>query len=520
MMKDIWLRLAMFRLSLFIGLVSLSLMSANARSQSFAVLDSFCPQTTCATGRSPSTLIQTTNGDLYGTTVTGGSNKNVLCSDAVPSGGCGTIFKLTPKGTLTTVYNFCSMPNCADGAIPAAALIQATNGDLYGTTERGGTGNGGTVFKITPAGGLTTLYSFCSLSNCADGELPVAALIQASNGDFYGTTLAGGANSHTGCTGLGVGCGTVFKITPGGLLTTLYSFCSLSNCADGAEPGAALMQAINGDLYGTTEEGGINISPGGTVFRMNASGKLTTIYDFCTQPECADGQGPAGSLTQAANGNLYGTTVNGGSGDVGTVFEINPGGTLTTLYSFCSQLNCADGANPFGAVIQATNGNFYGTAEQQGVSDVSDEAGGTVFELTPAGVLTTLYTFCSTDQNCKYGSSPIGTLLQATSGDLYGTTPAGGAKANGGMIFWLNVDLGPFVALQTTSGDVGARVSILGTDLAGATSVTFNGTPTTFTVNAFGSAITAAVPIGATTGTVRVVTPNGTLNSNVPYRVK
>jgi uncharacterized repeat protein (TIGR03803 family) len=223
---------------------------------------------------------------------------------------------------------------------------------------------------------------------------------------------------------------------------------------------------------------------------------------------------------QAANANLYGTTVGGGLGDVGTVFEITPTGILSTLYSFCSQLNCADGANPFGALIQATNGSFYGTTEQQGVSEVSDEAGGTVFELTPGGVLTPLYTFCSTNQNCKYGFSPLGTLLQATNGDLYGTTPAGGAKSNGGMIFWLDMDLGPFVALQTTSGRVGARVTLLGNDLTGATSVTFNGTPTTFTVNSAGSAISATVPSGATTGTVRVVTPNGTLQSNVVYRVE
>jgi uncharacterized repeat protein (TIGR03803 family) len=505
-----------------IATITLMLITASAaRAQSFSVLDSFCTKITCTSGRAPSSLVQTTEGEFFATTITGGSNNNVLCSNVAGVHGCGTVFKIAPRGTLTTIYDFCSLPNCTDGALPGAALIQATNGDLYGTTEYGGTNNGGTVFKITPGGKLTTLYNFCALPNCADGNLPVGALMQASNGDFYGTTSGGEVSNHGKCTANeAVGCGTIFKITPGGVLTTLYSFCSQPNCADGAFPSAALVQATNGDLYGTTAGGGPDLYPSGTVFKVTPGGKLTILYSFCSQPLCTDGQLPATPMMQAANGNLYGTTADGGLSGVGTVFQMTPGGTLTTLYSFCTQDNCADGANPYGALIQATNGNFYGTAQQQGVSQVADEAGGTAFELTPSGVLTTLHTFCSTNANCTDGAYPQGALLQATNGDLYGATVQGGGPYSGGTIFLLNVDLGPFVALETTSGAVGAKVTILGTDLIGASSVTFNGTPATFTVNSTGSAITTTVPAGASTGTVQVVTPNGTLQSNVVYTVK
>jgi uncharacterized repeat protein (TIGR03803 family) len=500
---------------------------------SFSVLDSFCDQITCKSGEFPTSLTQATNGDLYGTTVAGGSNRNVLCSSVDATRGCGTIFAITAGGKLATLYSFCSEPNCTDGALPAAGLIQATNGDLYGTTGYGGTNNAGTVFKITPVGKLTTLYSFCSLANCADGRLPVGALVQANNGDIYGTTSGSKISSNNTCTAPGAGaCGTVFKITPSGTLTILYRFCMLANCADGSFPEAGLIQATNGDLYGTTAEGGADPSGDcvivggcGTVFKITPSGTLTTLYNFCSQPSCTDGQFPAAPVMQAANGDLYGTTVGGGGTSVdGTVFQISVGGTLTTLHTFCSvdyEGYCADGGYPYGALIQATDGNFYGTTSLFGVSEFGEGAAGTAFELTPAGVLTVLHTFCGTNETCADGEYPKNALLQATNGDLYGTTEEGGPGAYaGGAIFMLSVGLGPFVALQTTSGQVSAKVTLLGTDLTGATSVTFNGTPATFTVNAIGSAITATVPIGATTGTVQVVTPNGALQSNVAYRVK
>src|ERR1017187_6438537 len=163
---------------------------------------------------------------------------------------CATTAIALPAQTLTTLYSFCSQSGCTDGNWPEARLVQATNGDLYGTTRYGGVApqnNSGTVFKITLGGTLTTLHRFCSQTNCPDGNLPLAALFQAANGDFYGTTSGGGTSGNYG---------TVFKITPGGTLTTLHSFCSQTNCTDGEYPFAGLVQATNGDFYGTTSGGG------------------------------------------------------------------------------------------------------------------------------------------------------------------------------------------------------------------------------------------------------------------------
>jgi uncharacterized repeat protein (TIGR03803 family) len=454
-------------------------------------------------------LVQATNGDFYGTTTYGGAN-------CAPSGGCGTIFKITPSGTLTTLYNFCSQSGCTDGELPAAGLVQATNGDFYGTTTTGGANNNagcgfsgmpgcGTVFKVTPGGTLTTLYSFCSQSGCTDGENPFAGLVQATHGDLYGTTLHGGAD----------GGGTVFKISPSGTLTTLYSFCSQSGCMDGESPYAGLVQAASGDFYGTTENGGAHGR--GTVFKISPSGTLTTLLSFCSQSKCKDGGSPYAGLVQGASGDFYGTTENGGAHGGpyggGMVFKITPSGLLTTLYSFCSQSGCTDGEEPYAGLILATDGDFYGTTYYGGGGT---NILGTIFKITPRGTLTTLYSFCS-QSGCTDGAYSYAGLVQATNGDFYGTTQGGGANGIG-TVFRLSVGLGPFVETQTTSGNVGAAVKILGTDLTGATSVTFNSTAATFTVVSR-YLITTAVPAGASTGRVQVVTPIGTLSSNAPFRV-
>jgi len=446
-------------------------------------------------------LVQATDGDFYGTNSRGGAH------------GKGTVFKITPSGTLRTLYNFCPQSGCQDGAFPFAALVQATNGDLYGTTAGGGVhGNYGTVFKITLSGKLTTLYSFCSQSGCTDGEMPYrSALVQATNGDLYGTTFEGGSDGN----------GTIFKITPGGTLTTIYTFCSqgaFPDCPDGTYPAAELVRTPNGDFYGTTSGGG-NLyfgAPSGTVFKVTPAGTLTTIYSFCSQSHCADGAIPNAGLVQATDGNLYGTTSSEGAPGGGTVFQITPAGALTTLYNFCSQSECTDGKAPEATLVQATGGNLYGTTYEEGANNF-----GTLFKITPSGTLTTIYSFCS-QSGCTDGKYPFAELMQATNGDIYGTTVYGGThNSNGigyGTIFSLSVGLGPFVKTQTTSGKAGSVVKILGTDLTGATSVTFNGTPAAFTV-VRPSEITTTVRAGATTGIVQVVAPNGTLSSNVPFRV-
>ncbi len=448
-------------------------------------------------------LRQGTDGNLYGTTAGGGAF------------GGGTIFMITTGGTPETLYNFCGQPACADGSEPYAGLVQAANGDFYGTTYHGGNGASvfytgyGTVFKITPSGALTALYSFCAQSGCPDGASPYGGLVEANNGDFYGTTYQEGVNNPLG--------GTLFRITPSGALTTLYTFCAKSSCGDGQQPAAALIQANNGDLYGTTPEGGV-YSGEGTIFETTPSGTLTTLFSFCGA--CLAGGVPYASLVQATNGDLYGTATGGGTYDGGTVFKITTEGALTTLYSFCTQTDCTDGSYPWG-LIQATDGNFYGTTFSGGAY-----GHGTIFEMTPRGALKTLYSFCA-QSGCTDGANPYAALVQDTNGTFYGTTSDGGTynvtyPCDGGgcgTVFSLSVGLSPFVKTQPTSGKVAAAVKILGTDLTGATSVSFNGTEAAFTVNSTGSAISTSVPAGATTGTVQVVTPTGALSSNVPFRV-
>ena len=474
-------------------------------------------------GSNPSfgALVQGTDGNFYGTTRAGGAN------------GQGTVFKITPAGVLTTLYSFCSFMNsqgtCTDGNDPYGGLVQGTNGNFYGTTFYGGASGYGTVFKITSAGALTTLYSFCSQTNCTDGRYPWAGLIQAANGGFYGTTY-GGAVSGADCP---IGCGTIFEITPAGRLTTLYTFCSQANCTDGTGPAAGLMQGANGNFYGTTVGGGANSlnnneictdAPGcGTVFEITAAGTLTTLYSFCAQANCADGASPYGNLVQGANGNFYGTTLGGGNNgeDAGTVFEVTSTGALTSLYSFsCTVTSCVQGAAPYAGLVRS-GGNFYGTTSLAGAyENTFCEEGflpcGTIFEITPTGNLNTLYSFCSRG-GCPDGNEPYAGLVQGTDGSFYGTTYYDGFLGPG-TVFRLSMGLAPFAETRPTSGKVAARVIILGNNLTGTSSVSFNGTAATFTVNS-DTEITTMVPTGASTGEVEVTTPGGTLSSNVSFRV-
>jgi uncharacterized repeat protein (TIGR03803 family) len=462
--------------------------------QTFTTLYSFCAQGGCPDGYQPNeALTQGTNGNLYSTTPSGGPGADVY----------GTVFEVTPGGAVTTLQGF----DGTDGSRPYAGLLQAANGDFYGTTLSGGAKGYGTIFKITPAGALTTLYSFCAEGGggCTDGVEPTAGLVQAPNGDFYGTTSFGGSK----------GGGTVFKITPAGTLTTLYTFCTVVGCTDGAQPNAGLVQANNGDFYGTTAGGGSAEAGQGTVFKISPSGVLTTLHSFAGYP--TDGGAPVAALVQASNGVLYGTTELGGTNcgstyGCGTVFKITPNGETTTLYSFCPQTGCADGSTPESALVQASDGAFYGTTPFGGTA-----GSGTIFKITTSGELTTLYTFLCSGCVSGAGDEPFAGLVQATNGVFYGTTASGGIYSHG-SIFSLSVGLGSFVETQTTSGKVGVAVKVLGTDLIGATSVTFNGTAALFKVVS-SSEITATVPTGATTGTVQVVTPNGTLSSNVPFRI-
>ncbi len=430
-------------------------------------------------------LVQGMDGNLYGTTSSGGP------------GSAGTVFKMTGAGKLTTLYSFCAQSNCFDGRYPNAGLVLSTDGNLYGTTSSGGTGSAGTVFKMTPAGRLTTLYSFCAQTDCTDGNDPNAGLVLGTDGNFYGTTEYGGLYY-----------GSVFKVTPSGTLTTLHIF----DYTDGAYPVGGLVQAADGSFYGTTAGGGTSTlcpDPGGcgTVFRITPRGTLTALHNF----DWNDGASPYAGLVQGTDRSFYGTTTGGGGGDCvggcGTVFKITLGGALTTLHSF----DVADGANPYAGLVQGTDGNFYGTTTFGG--NVTCPFGcGTVFTITREGTLTTLHSFDPSD-----GDRPYSGLVQATNGTFYGTTYNGGTYDEG-TVFSLFVGLGPFVEAQPTSGKVGKAVKILGTNLTGATRVSFNGTPAVFKL-VLSSYITTTVPPGAITGKLKVVTPKRTLSSNVAFRV-
>ncbi|HWY55073.1 MAG TPA: choice-of-anchor tandem repeat GloVer-containing protein [Terriglobales bacterium] len=312
-------------------------------------------------------LVQAADRNLYGTTQSGGTHGE--CA----GGGCGTVFRISLTGKPTTLYNFCAKyenNGCADGTGPNGGLIQGKDGNFYGTTFEGGvtefTTSSGTAFKMTPSGKLTTLYSFCTKVHCTDGEHPASGLVEAVDGDFYGTTAQGGT----------YGGGTIFKITAAGKLTTLYSFCK-ARCADGDYPAGALIQATDGDFYGTTELGGsfnCSIYGCGTAFKVTAAGKLTTLHTFCIKTNCPDGAQPTAKLVQATDGNFYGVA----SHILGTVFKVTPGGTLKVLHTF----DITDGLYPIGGLIQATEGSFYGTTELGGDTSTCNGAGcGTVFRL-------------------------------------------------------------------------------------------------------------------------------------------
>jgi uncharacterized repeat protein (TIGR03803 family) len=454
-------------------------------------------------GELPQPPVQGVDGNLYGAAEDGGTS------------GAGLVYKLTPDGTLSTLYRFCSQPNCVDGQFPFGPLVLAPDGNLYGTTLYGGSTNAntgitgsGTVFKLSLQGELTTVYNFCSQPNCADGTLPNGLLL-GSDGNFYGTTMGGGAN-HSG---------TIFKLTVQGALTVLHNFCSQPNCADGHdldESLGAIVEGTDGNFYGLTDQGGSDSSDpygSGTAFKITPEGEFTTLYTFCSKRNCADGAEPLW-LIQAADGYFYGVAAFGGlpTPTGGTVFRLNTKGELATVYSFCLELGCTDGIAPGWLIQGAGAGNFYGTTSSGGSGTKCPYGCGTVFQIDASGTFESLHSF-----NAVEGINPIG-LFQSTNGVFYGVTSSGGSQGEG-TAYSLSMGLAPFVELLPTSGKVASEVLILGTDLSGTTKVSFNGAPAKFTAVS-ATEIAAIVPSGATTGSIRVTTPNGTLRSNVAFRIK
>lgn len=438
-----------------------------ASAQTFTSLASFSPMQGLGIG----TLVQGFDGNFYSAAGYGGTSK---CT-----GGCGTFFKVSPEGAITVIYNFEVVTQ------HPSSLALFTDGSFYGTSSLGGPDHVGSIFRVTPEGGQSQ-----TTFDSTDGADPAFGVVLGADANFYGPTSAGGAN----------GSGTFFRITPELKDLTSTSFPAVQ----GGWTPATLVLGADGNFYGTSVNGVQYVY--GSVFKITPSGALTILHVF----DDTDGFDPFGVLVQGTDGNFYGTTHVGGAFGDGTVFKISPGGTFKVVHSF----DGTDGYLPFAGLIQGTDGNLYGTTSFGGANN-----DGTIFQITTAGALTTLYTFCS-ETNCADGANPDGALVQGTDGDFYGTTNAGGSNADG-TVFKLSMGLGPFVTTvpTATKGDCpGMSVKILGTNLTGATSVTFNGTPAVFTVVS-ATEISTTVPKGATTGKIEVVTPGGTLTSNVAFRI-
>ena len=398
--------LSMFALVLFASV------GAHAQTFTQSVVYNFCSQTNCADGENnfDGGLIQASDLNFYG---------------AASSPNDGIIYQVTPGGAEKAFYNFCSQTSCTDGNAPGDGLTEGSDGYLYGTTKGGGLFNDGLAYKVSLAGNLTKLYSFCLQTNCDDGENPQSALVQGADGNYYGLTYDGGNGTEGG------NDGTLFKITSSGSFTLLYSFCSVGSCSDGIRPTGQLLQAADGNFYGVTAGTCANVCSYGTVFKVTSAGVLTTLYTFCHLNDCADGENPSGYLVQAGDGNLYGYTYGGGdNGNYGTIFQVTPAGTVNTFYSFCSVTSssiCLDGSVPYDGLVVGSDGNLYGMTSAGGANNA-----GTLFQMTLGGVLTTLYNFCSVGgSDCTDGSNPATLLIQGSDGNFYGATDGGGANAHG-----------------------------------------------------------------------------------------
>jgi uncharacterized repeat protein (TIGR03803 family) len=362
------------------------------QSQTFSVLHMFSGGTD---GNAPQAgLVRDKVGNLYGTTQRGGISRT--CSYTGP--GCGTVFKLDAKGNETVLHRFTGTP---DGEAPFASLITDKAGNLYGTTAYGGASNYGTVFEIDTSGQETILYSFGAYP---DGEYPFAGLIMDASENIYGVTQEGG----TGKTCWG-GCGTVFELDQTGKETVLVDFAPPAEYPNSEN----LTMDAAGNIYGTTVGTGVG---SGTVFRLGKTTLATMLYTFAGG---AGGIGPKGGVARDVKGLLYGVTISGGDLNCipgygcGVVYELSVDLKERVLHTFAGP---PDGAVPTGGLLRDNAGNLYGTTAEGGTSGL-----GTVFKLDKRGKMTVLHSFSNTD-----GTAPYSTLVQDEVGNLYGTTSAGG----------------------------------------------------------------------------------------------
>jgi uncharacterized repeat protein (TIGR03803 family) len=430
-------------------------LQAVAQTVTESVLYNFCSQSGCTDGSSPiSGLIQALDGNFYGTTLSGAE-------------GPGTMFRLTPSGQLTTLHEF---SGGADGGFLFATVTQGSDGNLYGVTTNGGnlancpSQGCGTVFKITPSGNLTTLYTFCSagsLNSCPDGNRPEGELIEGADGNLYGTTTQGGNQDDCLYSSQPLGCGTIFKVTLDGNLTTLYTF---TGASDGGGP-QSMLQGSDGNFYGIAYASGV----AGIIYRLTPSGAYSLVFTF---PDSGiDGEGPYPGLFEYKDGSFYGATYEEGDSSYcasstppgcGTLFKVTSSGAFTLLYSFT---DASDGAYPYSGLFLGSDGNFYGAAQRGGNTSVCTTNGppgcGDVFQLSPDRDITDLYSF----QGTPDGQEPTAGIIQGSDGSFYGTTYYGGTSADdAGTVF--KVSLTPSLpapvqlSLSASSITIGQSVTL------------------------------------------------------------
>jgi uncharacterized repeat protein (TIGR03803 family) len=403
------------RLSLaFATFIICSIGAPLAQSQTYRVVYTFAGG---ADGIAPQGgLVTDGKGNLYGTTSSGGVFPGCRWQY-----GCGTVFVLSLSGDEKVLHRF---NGSSGGGHPFAGLLLDSDGNLYGTTSSAtGLSYGGNVFKTDPTTGRTTVvYGF---SDGKDGGFVLSGLIEDSRESLYGTTAGGGNRAAPFCQANG--CGVVFKINKNGKEKVIHTF---TGPPDGWWPRAGLVRDAEGNLYGTTEAGGASSCNCGTAFKIDRNGKETVLHSFAGYPD--DGEGPNAGVIRDEEGNLYGTTISGGSSiDFGMVYRLDAKGKLTVLHAFAGP----DGANPIASLVRDSAGNLYGTTYLGGdPSCDSQEYGcGVVFRLDPAGNYSLLHTFSGLSD----GWYPQGSLLLDAAGRLYGAA-GGGIQSQGvgsGVVF-------------------------------------------------------------------------------------
>jgi len=486
-------------LTLALGLLLGSSLAVPASAQGSGTINQLftftCKSNTnsCPDGSNSNPLIQASDGNFYGTTQTGVFQKFQG----------GTIFKLTPSGQFTLLFTFSagSTGNFSNGNSPAGALVEGKNGFLFGTTALGGAHNQGVVFKINKTGtGFQVVHSFCAQANCTDGAVPFGLTI-GNDGSFFGQTNAGGIPNPTFC--LQGGCGIIYHITPAGSFNVLHAFNVLTE--GNVQTSFGLIKDSAGNFFGI--DSGTNVNS--NIYKITPGGQFNIVFSTPFLDTAVNG------LTLASNGKLFGALiVQEETLDV-HLFEINPDGsgfqTFTPFFALA-------GFSTIPNLIQASDGNLWGTVLNNGTSGTN----GFIFDASLDGTPLQTISFDGTN-----GDGPDTQLLQSTDGKLEGTTSSGGVvpqgDISGGVVFTLDDGLpaptAAIAAFTPSSGAVGSKVTIRGSNFVGTTAVTFNGVAATFAVLDV-NFISATVPTGATTGPITVTTAGGASTSTQIFTVR